>query len=258
MRKLALKTVKRVAAARGYEIKVSRKANQDHPKEFGQKIRDLIDYIIEAQLTMTSRNTLFQTARSCIYAEVNNIQGDFVECGVWRGGHAILAHKIFQSYNSDRKVYLFDTFAGMTRPTQDDQKLGAGEFAIHKYNKMQREDYNEWCFASTTEVRANFESVGADWTRVQMVQGDVIESLRRSEVLPNKIAVLRLDTDWYLSTKKELEILYPKLSANGVLIVDDYGSWSGSRKAVDEYFSSQKFKPLIHEYGASVSMIRGE
>jgi O-methyltransferase len=66
------------------------------------------------------------------------------------------------------------------------------------------------------------------------------------QTLPNKICVLRLDTDWYESTKKELEILYPKLSINGCLIIDDYGHWSGAKKATDEYFETHHNRPLLH------------
>lgn len=66
----------------------------------------------------------------------------------------------------------------------------------------------------------------------------------RPEV-PDSIAVLRLDTDWYESTKKELDALYPRLSSGGVIIVDDYGVWQGARAAVDEYFSAHR-RPLFH------------
>ena len=78
------------------------------------------------------------------------------------------------------------------------------------------------------------------------IKGDVCETLKSPQNIPEKISVLRLDTDWYESTKAELEELYPKLSNGGVLIIDDYGHWQGARKAVDEYFSSQQYKPLFN------------
>ena len=62
---------------------------------------------------------------------------------------------------------------------------------------------------------------------------------------PTAVALLRLDTDWYLSTKHEMEHLYPRLSAGGVLIVDDYGHWDGARQAVEEYFLTHGDKPLL-------------
>jgi hypothetical protein len=63
---------------------------------------------------------------------------------------------------------------------------------------------------------------------------------------PEQISVLRLDTDWYSSTKHELMHLFPRLSKNGVLIIDDYGHWAGARKAVDEYFADQTIQPLLN------------
>ena len=67
-----------------------------------------------------------------------------------------------------------------------------------------------------------------------------METLNIPSNLPESISVLRLDTDWYESTRKELQILYPRLGVGGVLIIDDYGYWDGCRKAVHEYFASNR------------------
>lgn len=74
-------------------------------------------------------------------------------------------------------------------------------------------------------------------SQVILIEGDVLETLVKTQNIPGKISVLRLDTDWYESTKKELEVLYPKLAVGGVLMIDDYGYWGGAKKAVDEYFA---------------------
>ena len=79
---------------------------------------------------------------------------------------------------------------------------------------------------------------------VKLIQGDVAETLLESKNLPEKIAILRLDTDWYESTRIELERLYPLLEPGGVLIIDDYGHFDGARKAVDEYFKAER--PWMH------------
>jgi predicted O-methyltransferase YrrM len=79
---------------------------------------------------------------------------------------------------------------------------------------------------------------------VRFVEGDVVQSLKIESNLPESISVLRLDTDWYESTRAELEVLYPRLSPGGVLIIDDYGHWGGAKKAVDEYFRGRP-KPLL-------------
>ncbi len=81
---------------------------------------------------------------------------------------------------------------------------------------------------------------------LEFIQGDVFDTLRCIEKLPDEISVLRLDTDWYESTKFELETLYPRLSQRGVLIIDDYGYWEGARKAVDEFFLKMPYKPLFN------------
>ena len=74
---------------------------------------------------------------------------------------------------------------------------------------------------------------------LNFIEGKVEDTLKLPKNLPDKISILRLDTDWYESTKAELEILYPKLSKNGILLIDDYGHWKGARKAVDEFFNDK-------------------
>jgi hypothetical protein len=157
------------------------------------------------------------------------ISGDVVECGVWRGGNIVLARKICP----DRICWLYDTFAGMTEPTEYDVSR-KGRLAVDKW-KTHRDN---WCAASIGEVESVLQETGTfDASKLRFVVGDVCESLHYPEHIPENIALLRLDTDWYFSTKLELEILYPKLASGGVLIVDDYGHWNGARKAVDEYFN---------------------
>ena len=95
-------------------------------------------------------------------------------------------------------------------------------------------------------LQKNCSDTGIDIASLKFIKGDVCETLKEPDNVPDQISVLRLDTDWYESTKAELEILYPKLSNKGVLIIDDYGHWEGARKAVDEYFLSQKYKPLFN------------
>ena len=80
------------------------------------------------------------------------------------------------------------------------------------------------------------------------IKGEVEKTLKIDENLPTKISLLRLDTDWYESTKIELEVLFPLLSKNGILIIDDYGYWKGSKKAVDEYIVDGKLK-IVEKIG---------
>jgi O-methyltransferase len=106
------------------------------------------------------------------------------------------------------------------------------------FKELQRDSHNDWCYASLDDVKANFRNAGLLNDNIMFIQGDVAVTL---EVL----AALRLDTDWYESTKKELEFLYPRLSVGGVLLVDDYGHWAGAREAVDEYFKRYNNRPFL-------------
>jgi O-methyltransferase len=218
---------------------------------FGQKLTGLQGLIPELGpddhalldaakgLSMTSPIAQWEFIQAIRYVEGRNIPGDLVECGVWRGGNLVIAGLLRKQLGFDRRIWAYDTFAGMTPPTDADFKPGEEELDVmKKFEQLEREGRNEWCYASEEDVLSNFAArVGHGELRT--VKGPVEETLREPQNLPEKIAILRLDTDFYESTKAELETLYPRLSPGGVLIVDDYGEWAGARKAVDEYFSGQ-------------------
>lgn len=189
-------------------------------------------------LSMTAPVAQWELIQAIRYIEGNRIPGDIVECGVWRGGNLVIAGLLRQRMGFDRKLWAFDTFAGMTAPSSADFKPAEDLDVEEKFASLNRDDHNDWCMASEEEVLHNFKSrVGTSDLRT--VKGPVEETLKRPENLPEQIAILRLDTDFYESTKAEMEILYPRLAKGGVLIVDDYGEWAGARKAVDEYFAGQ-------------------
>lgn len=165
------------------------------------------------------------------------IPGCIVECGVWRGGSVMASALALMETGDIRDIYLFDTFAGMTRPTEADIDY-RGASAETQYLASAADDHVDWCYASLTDVRRNLLSTGYPENRLHFVEGDVMITLPCSEV--GQIAILRLDTDWYESTFHELTHLYPKLVAGGILIIDDYGHWQGCKKAVDEYFGRRR------------------
>ena len=126
----------------------------------------------------------------------------------------------------------------MVEPSElDKSTVGHKENPKQHYLDHQRADHNEWCYRSLEDVKRNFESYSG-LENVIFREGDVRETLLIEENLPKKISVLRLDTDWYESTKVEMETLYPRLSVGGVLLLDDYGLWEGHKQAVDDYFKS--------------------
>jgi O-methyltransferase len=196
-------------------------------------------------LSMVGLPGLCSTLAASKYVVENDIPGDFVECGVWRGGNSLIAAEVFRRNNSGKKVYLFDTFKGMTKPTEADQMLD-GTPALQQFRESETISHNSWCYSSLEEVQSNFSSRGLLENQSIFVEGPVEETLTDIRNLPEQISVLRLDTDWYESTRIELEILYPRLSKGGCIIIDDYGFWKGSRKATDEYFATLETKPMLH------------
>ncbi len=192
--------------------------------------------------TMTSRSRISALCRSIEFNELHQIPGDIVECGVWKGGSMMAAAlRLQQLGNTSRKIYLFDTFEGMTAPTADDED-NRGRSAA---GRMQQESVGgSWFRQPIDEVRQNLKSTGFDDSRLVFVKGPVEETLPANA--PDRISILRLDTDWYESTQHELEHLYPRLSVGGSLILDDYGYWKGSRKAVDEYIQTHKLRLFLH------------
>lgn len=188
------------------------------------------------QYSMTGPIRMWALVQSINYVRRNSIAGDFVECGVWKGGNLALMQKMVEMYKLDRKVYGFDTFEGMSEPTEHDIDY-AGNLASKMMEQKEKIDgvSNVHAFAGLSQVKQNLASVGIT-DSVKLVQGKVEDTLQIEENIPAKISILRLDTDWYESTKFELERLYPRLTHGGVLIIDDYGHFQGAKKAVDEFF----------------------
>ncbi len=208
----------------------------------GYRVQSFPDIDIESEFiqihqkvksyTMTSFEGQHSLYRAVQYITDQRIKGDIVECGVWRGGSTMLIAETLKSKNdSTRKLYLYDTFAGMSEPTEKDvSRTGSAE---KKWKSLARADFNEWDYASLDEVKNNLMSTQYPAENISYIKGKVEDTI--PQTIPESIALLRLDTDWYESTKHELIYLFPRLVKNGVLIIDDYGHWEGARTAVDEY-----------------------
>lgn len=140
----------------------------------------------------------------------------------------------------DRDVYLYDTFEGMTAPTEVDVSA-TDPPALETWQRAQVENTRAWPHLFDGElvteeaVRSVMADTGYPTENLHFVRGPVEETIPSSA--PDEIALLRLDTDWYESTRHELVHLFPRMEPGGVLIVDDYGHWQGAQRAVDEYFS---------------------
>jgi len=204
---------------------------------------DLRKIVVECRpLTLSSMHRLASTVDAIRHVVKNGIEGDVVECGVWRGGNMVVAARSLKALGDEsRGLYLYDTFEGMTRPTDKDKDY-TGETAADLLSGSEK-GTGLWCEASVDDVRSNMRQTGYPMNQVHLVKGPVEETI--PSTVPDKIAVLRLDTDWYESTKHELVHLYPLLVPGGVLIIDDYGHWQGARHAVDEYFSVNGIQVLL-------------
>ncbi len=194
--------------------------------------------------TMTRPPRVYALIEAVKYIVRNGIEGDFVECGVWRGGSVMAMALTLMRLGERRSIHLYDTFAGMTTPGAGDVTT-SGDAAATKFDLLRTEgNTSDWCRSSLPEVRVNVLGTGYDESLFCFHEGRVEDTLPGKA--PEKIALLRLDTDFYESTKHELVHLYPRLAHGGVLILDDYGHWKGARKAVDEYIQEQGLSILLN------------
>jgi hypothetical protein len=188
------------------------------------------------QFTMTSKQRLFALYEAVNYIKKHNVEGDIVECGVWRGGSSMMAALALKN-DYTRDLYLYDTFEGMNAPTEDDVNM-VGEVAEGTWQGRDK------CEAEIEEVRKNMVLTKYPDQKIKCIAGMVEDTIPKT--IPEKISILRLDTDWYESTYHELVNLYPKLVKGGVLIIDDYGHWQGAKKAVDQYFEENNVPILLN------------
>ena len=207
--------------------------------------------------TMTSIERGYALYCAVNYIVRNDIEGDFVECGVWKGGSCMLiALSLLDAGISDRVLHLYDTFEGMTEPGNNDYIAWNGRSVQERWedDKAGRTDnFSAWA-VGLKEVKKNIGKTGYPDDNIRYIKGPVEKTLE--DYVPEKISLLRLDTDWYESTKAELEHMYPLLSHKGVLILDDYGHFTGARKAVDEYFNAAESTVLLNriDYTGRISI----
>jgi len=196
-------------------------------------------------LTLTGPERLAALIHAVKYVVQQKIPGDIVECGVWRGGSMVLIARTLRMLGeTSRTLYLYDTFEGMPAPADRDRDL-LGRAARDLLQAEPRQAGNTiWAYATLEDVRANLLATGYPPDRIVFVPGKVEATIPGT--VPAGIALLRLDTDWYASTRHELQHLYPRLSRHGVLLIDDYGHWRGSRDATDEFLRTLPHPLYLH------------
>jgi O-methyltransferase len=227
-----------------FKLKLVKISNeQEFPIETEEEIKNFIN--LSNQFSMTGKRRMFLLTQAILNVKNNNLEGDFVECGVWKGGNILLYNLLNEFYRLEKTIFAYDTFDGMPSPENIDiTHYGTPAEFLMKESEKKNGKNDIHCFASLNLVKKNILKYST-LNNIKFIKEKVEETLSLEKNLPNKISILRLDTDFYSSTKKELEILYPRLVSGGVLIIDDYGFWKGARKAVDEYFDKQKWLHVV-------------
>lgn len=208
--------------------------------------RDAVEVMIAVrEFSMTSPDRMHGLCEAVRYIAENQIAGDVVECGVWRGGSMMaVAEMLTRLDDTGRELHLYDTFEGMSEPTDKDVSTD-GSTARQLLDAEDRNDGRSvWCVASLGDVQSHMAMTDYPATQIHYHVGKVEDTIPAN--VPDQISLLRLDTDWYESTKHEMEHLFPRLVDGGVLIIDDYGHWEGARRAVDEYFQEHGIGMMLN------------
>jgi O-methyltransferase len=233
-----------------------RTAGAQIPLDFDQASIETI--LSVSPFTQTSPERIFALCNAVKYIVANKIPGAMVECGVWKGGSmAAIARTLIQLEDYSRDLYLYDTFEGMTRPGEKDIDY-TGVPASILISKMSKGRKGwRWNYVPLDEVKRYVLSIGYSEEKFHFIKGEVVVTLP-SEA-PQCISLLRLDTDWYESTRHELVTLFPRISPGGVLIIDDYGHFAGARQAVDEYIQEHRIPMLLHriDYTGRIGVVSG-
>lgn len=235
----------RVLGRLGYEVR-ARDGMPPIPPDCDEATRRIIQRV--QPYTLTPPERIMALCDAVRYIVRNGIEGTIVECGVWRGGSMMAAASTLVELGaSDRELYLFDTFTEFPKPEARDRHAWADGTPDELYETITT--HPVFAHIPIEQVRALVESTGHPSERIHIIQGLVEDTI--PERAPERIALCLLDTDWYRSTKHELEHLYERISPGGVLIIDDYGEYEGARDATDEFLATLPDPPLLHRVDTS-------
>jgi O-methyltransferase len=246
----------------GYSIikEINRPGNIDYGSGLGYEIGKEADPYIKVvrNNTMIPYINLLTLFEQVLFCERNDIEGDYVECGVWKGGAVglmALANLHYGKYR--RNIHLFDIFDDICAP---DPNID-GEKALRETRKFMKGDVK--FSGELVPLKGVYESNGGPGTieeniklleeiikypkdKINYHKGWFQETVPETSKTIKKIAILRLDGDWYASTKVCLEFLYDKVIEGGIIIIDDYGCYEGCKKAVDEFFIKRNIIVLMN------------
>lgn len=229
-----LSMLRGVVRAIGFDIVRYACKDSGIPPDCDAAVAETIRYV--RAYTQTSPERIASLCEATRYVVRAKIPGAIVECGVWRGGSMMaVIRTLLETGDMSRDLFLYDTFEGMPEPGAEDVTYTGTPASILMRHGSKDDPSSVWCYAPLDAVTLAVGSIGYPEEKIHFVQGKVEETIPQHA--PEQIALLRLDTDWYESTRHELLHLYPRLSKGGVLVIDDYGHWKGSRQAVDEWLA---------------------
>ena len=233
--------IKSLIRRAGYDLVPLSYGQPDDLADFEPWQKEIIHRV--QPFTMTGIARTAALVHAVTHLSRGGIPGAIAECGVWRGGSMMaVALTLLHLGDAERELWLYDTFSGMTAPADEDVSHD-GQAASAEYEKHARAG-SAWCGATLDEVKASLASTGYPESLIKWAPGKVEQTIPAS--MPDRIALLRLDTDWYESTRHELQHLHPLVHDDGILIIDDYGHWQGARRAVDEHFAAMTPAPYLH------------
>jgi hypothetical protein len=207
-------------------------ANHDRwsAHQYHSRLRELgHDWPSQAH-SMIGNARMSQLRRAVEIVIEQNIPGDLIETGVWRGGACIMMRAVLKAYGvTDRRVWVADSFCGLPTPNPT-VAADAGDIH-HTFQELA---------VSLAQVQANFAKYGLLDHQVEFLKGWFSETLPHAPI--DKLAILRLDGDMYESTMDALNALYDKLSEGGFLIVDDFGAVPGCQKAIMDFRRSRNIQ----------------
>ena len=205
---------------------------------------------------MLSNDKLLNLKMSLEYLINNKIEGDIVECGVWKGGAMAYAASILKENNFYKNIYLYDIFDHCPQPdAKHDGVRAIKEVGVKESQGLLKPITNTYDNIihngpgdeeNVNDLIAN--KIGYPSDKIILVKGYFQQTLTIKKNLPEKISLLRLDGDWYASTKVCLENLYNRVEKGGIIIIDDYFAYDGCKKAVDEFLDKNQFTPLLNNY----------
>jgi len=194
-------------------------------------------------LTMVDSDSTIELARHVSRLVEDGIPGDFVECGVWKGGSSFLMALLARELESERTVWLFDSFEGLPPPEQID-----GPKALTWAASKDPSNYFDNCRASIDQVKQSARELGLE-SCTRFVKGWFEQTLPAATHELGTIALLRIDADWYSSVRCCLDHLYDKVAEGGVVVLDDYYSWDGCAIAVHEFLGERRLAHRIRPCG---------